>query len=145
MGFQSELHSQWQNEAEKFIVVLTTLAKLAEKSFAPVLHYLAAVWSDPIWAGQGKLSLYKMNEKKSRARGYNNNAQGRAESSRLWLEVAALLNAEGIGTTKTPKEWSIVCIIKNEFFYSKCYSNFVFVFYSMSTTTKVKLKRLLLT
>ncbi|XP_041978569.1 uncharacterized protein LOC121732681 [Aricia agestis] len=43
----------------------------------------------------------------ARARGYNNSAHGRAESFRLWQEVANSLNAEGSGTTKSPKEWSV--------------------------------------
>ncbi|KAJ8709358.1 hypothetical protein PYW07_009184 [Mythimna separata] len=43
----------------------------------------------------------------ARARGYNNSARGRAEALRLWQEVANLLNAEGSGTTKSAKEWSV--------------------------------------
>ncbi|KAJ8729006.1 hypothetical protein PYW07_006702 [Mythimna separata] len=43
----------------------------------------------------------------ARARGYNNSARGRAEALRLWQKVANLLNAEGSGTTKSAKEWSV--------------------------------------
>lgn len=56
------------------------------------------------------LDFMERNPNLARARGYNNSAQGRAESLRLWTEVAEVLNAEGSGTTKTPKEWSIVSI-----------------------------------
>jgi hypothetical protein len=46
----------------------------------------------------------------ARARNYNNSARGRAEAIRLWQELADVLNAEGSGTTKSAKEWSIVSI-----------------------------------
>lgn len=57
------------------------------------------------------LDFLERNPNLARARGYNNSARGRAESLRLWQEVADLLNAQGSGTSKTPKEWSIVSTI----------------------------------
>lgn len=54
------------------------------------------------------LDFLEQNPILARSRGYNNSAQGRQQTSRLWVEVANLLNAEGTGVTKTPKDWSIV-------------------------------------
>lgn len=54
------------------------------------------------------IDFLERNPSLARARGYNNSARGRAESLRLWHELADLLNAQGSGTTKTPKAWSIV-------------------------------------
>ncbi|RVE45092.1 hypothetical protein evm_010280 [Chilo suppressalis] len=53
------------------------------------------------------MDFLESNPNLARARGYNNSARGRSESLRLWQEVANLLNAEGSGTTKSPKEWSV--------------------------------------
>ncbi|KAL0879755.1 hypothetical protein ABMA27_003468 [Loxostege sticticalis] len=52
------------------------------------------------------LDFLERNPNLARARGYNNSARGRQESTRLWQELANLLNAEGTGTTKVPKDWS---------------------------------------
>lgn len=43
------------------------------------------------------------------ARGYNNSARGRELSQRLWRQLADLLNAEGSGAHKEPKDWATVC------------------------------------
>lgn len=56
------------------------------------------------------LDFLERNPRLGRTGVYNNSAKGRAESSRLWKEVTELLNAERTGTTKTPKNWSIVSI-----------------------------------
>ncbi|XP_028171563.1 uncharacterized protein LOC114360902 isoform X2 [Ostrinia furnacalis] len=53
------------------------------------------------------IDYLESNPNLARARGYNNSAQRRALASRLWQEVATLLNSEGSGTTKSPKDWSI--------------------------------------
>lgn len=49
----------------------------------------------------------------ARARGYNNSARGRAESSRLWEEVAALVNAKGFWNYQNT-DWSVVSISRND-------------------------------
>ncbi|KAL4721616.1 hypothetical protein ACJJTC_011669 [Scirpophaga incertulas] len=53
------------------------------------------------------IDFIERNPSLARARRYNNSANGRAEVSRLWQQVAEMLNAQGSGTTKTAKEWSI--------------------------------------
>lgn len=56
------------------------------------------------------LDFLERNPNLARSRGYNNTSQGRAESSRLWSQVAKLLNAERSGTTKSPRDWSVVSV-----------------------------------
>lgn len=92
------------------------------------------------------LDFLERNPNLARARGYNNSARGRQESTRLWQELANLLNAEGTGTTKVPKDWSTVSTFINNTFILDIVFKFNFVLLKLCpqyvSNYKSKLKKI---